>query len=291
VSPLVSVVVPVFNGLPHLRELTNSLLAQTYDNLEIIFSEGGSTDDSPEYLAGIRDPRVRVVTQEGTGAAGNWTEATQAATGDYIKLVCQDDLLNPDAIAKQVQDLEKHPDAVMAIAQRDIIDARGRVLYAARGLAGLKGELLPGTDVIRTCYLQGTNVIGEPHMVLFRAPALKQALPWDDSNPLMLDLSMYAKVAPAGNVAIRHESIGAFRVSTSSWSTRLVKLQLLQTKQWQHDYARHADPAITKPEELRAFAGRHMQTALRRAAYRVLKARGAFASDDSDSSRQGGHRD
>jgi glycosyltransferase involved in cell wall biosynthesis len=291
VSPLVSVVVPVFNGLPHLRELTDSLLAQTYENLEIIFSEGGSTDGSPEFLAEIADPRVRVVTQPGSGAAGNWTYATESANGELIKLVCQDDLLNPDAISKQVDDLQRHPGAVMAIAQRDIIDARGRVLYAARGLAGLKGELLPGTDVIRTCYLQGTNVIGEPHMVLFRAPALKQALPWDDSNPLMLDLSMYAKVAPTGSVAIRHESIGAFRVSASSWSTRLVKLQLLQTKQWQNDYARHADPAITKPQELRAFAGRHVQTALRRAAYRVLKAKGSFASDNSDSSRHGGHRD
>ena len=290
-SSLVSVVVPVFNGLPHLRELTESLLAQTYDNLEIIFSEGGSTDGSPEFLAEIADPRVRVVTQPGSGAAGNWTYATESANGDLIKLVCQDDLLNPDAISKQVDDLQRHPGAVMAIAQRDIIDARGRVLYAARGLAGLKGELMPGTDVIRTCYLQGTNVIGEPHMVLFRAAALKQALPWNDSNPLMLDLSMYAKVAPTGSVAIRHESIGAFRVSTSSWSTRLVKLQLLQTKQWQHDYARDAKPAVTKPQELRAFAGRHLQTALRRAAYRVLKAKGALTSDNSDSSNQGGHRD
>lgn len=289
-SPLVSVVVPVFNGLPHLRELTDSLLAQTYDNLEIIFSEGGSTDGSREFLAGIVDPRVRVVIQPGTGASGNWTYATESANGDLIKLVCQDDLLNPDAISKQVDDLQRHPGAVMAIAQRDIIDARGRVLYAARGLAGLKGELMPGIDVIRTCYLQGTNVIGEPHMVLFRAAALKQALPWDDSNPLMLDLSMYAKVAPTGSVAIRHESIGAFRVSTSSWSTRLVKLQLSQTKQWQHEYARDANPEVTKSQELRAFAGRHMQTALRRAAYRVLKAKGAFASDDSDSSRHGGHR-
>jgi len=281
VTPLVSVVVPVFNGLPHLRELTDSLLAQTYGNLEIVFSEGGSSDGSPEYLEGIKDPRVRVVTQEGTGAAGNWTVATQAATGTFIKLICQDDLLNPDAIAKQVQDLEKHPDAVMAIAQRDIIDARGRVLYSARGLAGLKGNVRPGADVIRTCYLQGTNVIGEPHMVLFRSEALKSALPWDDSNPLMLDLSMYAKVAPTGNVAMRHESIGAFRVSASSWSTRLVKLQLLQTKQWQREYAKTAVPAVTMQQELRAFAGRHIQTALRRAAYRVLKAKGAFSSDDA----------
>ncbi len=288
-SPLVSVVVPVFNGLPHLRALTDSLLSQSYENLEVIFSEGGSTDGSPEFLATLKDPRIRIVNQEGTGAADNWTNATEVASGDLIKLVCQDDLLKPDAITKQVEDLQRYPDAVMAIAQRDIIDARGRVLYAARGLAGLKGELLTGAEVIRTCYLQGTNVIGEPHMVLFRADVLKAALPWDDSNPLMLDLSMYAKVAPTGNVVIRHESIGAFRVSTSSWSTRLVKQQLLQTKQWQHEYARLATPTVTKVEELRAFAGRHVQTALRRAAYRVLKAKGAFASDETQRELTGGH--
>ena len=282
-SPLVSIVVPVYNGMPHLRELAESLMSQTYSNLEIIFSEGGSTDASPKFLGDLRDARIRIIQQIGSGAAGNWTNATNAASGEFIKLVCQDDLLNPDAIAKQVADLEARPSAVMAIAQRDIIDARGRVLYSGRGLAGLKGTAIPGAQVIRTCYLQGTNVIGEPHMVLFRAEALKAAMPWDDSNPLMLDLNMYARVAPAGEVVVRRESIGAFRVSTSSWSTRLVKLQLEQTKRWQHEYAKSAIPHVSKSQEVRAFAGRHVQTTLRRAAYRVLKAKGAFVSDDSTS--------
>ncbi len=279
-STLVSIVVPVFNGMPHLRELTDSLLAQTHVDLDIVFSEGGSTDESPAFLGGLTDPRVRIIHQEGTGAAGNWTTATQAARADFIKLVCQDDLLAPDAIERQLADLVQNPHAVMSIGQRDIIDAKGKVLYARRGLAGVKGEEISGPDLIRTCYLQGTNVIGEPLTVLFRSSALKAAMPWDDSNPLMLDLSTYSKVAPLGSVIARHESLGAFRVSTSSWSTRLVKLQLEQTKQWQHEYAATANPRPSSLERTRAFAGRHLQTALRRAAYTVLKLKGSFNSHD-----------
>ena len=276
-EPLVSVVVPVFNGLPHLVDLTASILAQTHTNLEVVFTEGGSSDKSPEFLATLTDPRVQVQTMpKGTTAAQNWTAATQAATGGFIKLICQDDLLHPDAIEKQLADLVRNPSAVMAIAQRDIIDANGKVLYANRGLSGLKKQLLPGAEVIRTAYVTGTNVIGEPLAVLFRTDALLAAMPWDDSNPLMLDLSTYAKVAPKGDVAIRHESVGAFRVSGSSWSTRLAKLQLEQTKRWQHAYASTASPAPSHVERTRAAFGRHLQTGLRRAAYATLRARGSF---------------
>ncbi len=143
VEPLVSVVVPVFNGLPHLVDLTASILTQTHTNLEIVFTEGGSSDKSPEFLATLTDPRVRILTMpKGTTAAQNWTAACEAATGTYIKLICQDDLIKTDAIQRQLADLLGNPTAVMAIAQRDIIDANGKVLYANRGLSGLKKKLL-----------------------------------------------------------------------------------------------------------------------------------------------------
>jgi glycosyltransferase involved in cell wall biosynthesis len=277
VSTLVSVVVPVYNGMPHLRDLTASILSQTHHELDIVFSDGGSSDGSAEYLASLEDPRVRVMTVEpGSGAAANWTACTLAAQADFIKLVCQDDLLSREAIEKQLMDLEGAPEAVMAIASRDIIDARGQTLYRSRGLAGLSGSRMSGDSVIRACYLKGTNVIGEPLTVLFRAEALRACMPWEDSNPLMLDLSMYSKVAPRGTVVIRRDSVGAFRVSTSSWSTRLAKLQVAQTKRWQLAYARSATPRIGYLDRLRAFTGRHLQTGLRRFSYRFLNARGAF---------------
>ena len=278
-EPLVSVVVPVFNGLPHLEALMRSLLQQTYPNLEIIVSEGGGTDSSLDFLKGLEDPRITIIEQpRGTSAAGNWTAVSAAATGDFTKLICQDDLVFADAIEKQVSDITRHPDAVMAIAQRDIIDANGGTIFRGRGLSGLRGDYVDGRSAIRECFRQGTNVIGEPLAVLFRTDALQRALPWQDQNPLMLDLSMYAKVAPTGGIAVRHESIGAFRVSNASWSTRLARQQLAQTKRWQQDYQRGNNTTLTRGDRIRGTVGRHVQTNLRRVAYSFLAARGRLDS-------------
>lgn len=281
-QPLVSVVVPVYNGMPHLVDLTASLLAQDYSPLEIVFSEGGGSDGSLDYLLAINDPRVRIVRQpKGTSAAENWTAVTYEARGEFTKLICQDDLLEPTAISRQVDDLLSHPEADVAIAQRNIVDAKGHVLFERRGLTGIKGNtgtVTSGSDVLRTCYLQGTNVIGEPLAVLFRTETLRNSMPWDDSNPLMLDLNTYTKVAQQSAFVVRRESVGAFRVSTSSWSTRLASQQLQQTKTWQDDYAAHVSPVPSSVSKLRALIGRHKQTMLRRFAYTYLGFKGSLDS-------------
>ena len=106
---------------------------------------------------------------------------------------------------------------------------------------------MPGADVIRACYLNGTNVIGEPLAVMFRREPFLAALPWDDSNPLVLDLMFYAKVAALGDVVVRKGSIGGFRVSTSSWSTRLASVQRQQFEQWQREY----ETSLTRAPECR----------------------------------------
>ena len=279
--PLVSVVVPVFNGMPHLRPLVESLLAQNYSNLDIVFSEGGGTDASLDFLETLTDPRVRIIKQpRGTTAAGNWTAASKAARGEFTKLVCQDDLLYPHAIEQQVVALISQPRAVMAIASRDIIDARGRTIFRNRGLSGINGKVINGTTAIRECYLQGTNVMGEPLAVLFRTDALMASLPWQDENPLMLDLSMYEKVAPRGEICIHREPLGAFRVSSSSWSTNLARRQVDQTRQWQEAYAATHAQDLSAVDRRRASLGRIIQTSLRRLAYSFLRARGRLTSPE-----------
>lgn len=265
--------------MPHLTDLTQALLSQDYPDLEIVFSEGGSTDGSAEFLATIDDPRVRVITPDAPGAARNWTAATEAARGEFIKLVCQDDLIVADAITKQVDDLDANPTAVMAFAPRDIIDAKGNTLYAKRGCQGLTRGLHSGAKVIRGCYLRGANIIGEPLTVLFRRAPLLASMPWDDSNPLMLDVTQYAKVAPKGDVVVRDESIGAFRVSNSSWSTRLANVQREQFARWQRDYAASQRPAPSGLDRTRAWIGMERNAVMRRAAYTLLRMKGAFEAE------------
>lgn len=265
--------------MPHLADLVDSLLAQDYPDLEFVFSEGGSTDGSAAYLAGINDPRVRVIVPDDAhGAARNWTAATEAARGDLIKLVCQDDLLYPTAVTHQVADLMDHPDAVMAVAQRDIVDANGGLVYAARGGAGLRPGEMPGSTAVHTCWERGTNVLGEPVAVMFRREPMLAALPWDDSNPLVLDLMFYEKVATQGSVVFRKESVGAFRVSTSSWSTRLASVQKRQFERWQQAYEARQSPPLSSRAIRRARIGLVLQTTLRRGAYTWLRWKGSLSS-------------
>ena len=278
-TQLVSVVVPVFNGMPHLRDLAESILGQTHTDLDVVFVDGGSTDDSAGYLATLTDSRVRVLSRPpGTTAARNWTAASEAAQAEFVKLICQDDLLKPDAIEKQLADLVANPSAVMAIAQRDVIDAKGDLLYSSRGCAGLKNGAMDGTAALMAAYLQGTNIFGEPLAVLFRREPLMAALPWDDTDPFLLDLALYAKVARGGDVVVRRESIGAFRVSAGSWSTRLLGEQVRQFKRWQAVFAASLPELPSPTERVRAKAGLHAQALLRRAAYRWLRAKGSFRS-------------
>lgn len=268
--PKVSIVVPVYNGLTFLTELLDSLKSIKYPNLEFIFSDGGSSDGSLEFLRSIELENVHVLSSKNKiTAARNWTKATESASGEYIKLICQDDILYSESISKQIEDLVNNPTAVLAAAQRDIIDYKGNLLFRKRGLAGLdnKNVLISGEKIIHKCFMEGTNILGEPLSVLFKSDYLRRVMPWDDGNPLMLDLSTYHKVSVFGDFVIRFESLGAFRVSNSSWSTRLAKHQLEMTKSWQSNYMRTSPFLISKPDQVRAFIGRHKNNLLRQSAY------------------------
>jgi glycosyltransferase involved in cell wall biosynthesis len=277
VTPLVSVVVPIFNGLPYLIEAIDSVLAQTYSNVELVLVDGGSSDGSREWVEAFDHPRViKDYLPKGTPAAGTWTRACELATGEYVKLLCQDDLLHPMAIAMQVTDLEKTPSAGLAIAQRDIIDAHGKVLSKARGCAGLKAGRVNGVHALEVGAWKGTNIFGEPVAVLFRSSYMRDALPWVDEQPFLLDMFFYAKILKSSDAVVRLQSIGAFRISSSSWSTRLVKAQRQQFIAWQ----RHVERDIAPQPWYRIAQARisnEKTTQMRRAAYTWLRLQNNFA--------------
>lgn len=290
---VVSVVIPSFNGMPFLPATVTSVLDQTYEDLQVIISDGGSTDGTMEYLATLSDPRVQVIHCPLPGAAANWTYVSEAATGEFTKLVCQDDLLYPYTIESQVTQLGAEPSAVMAIATRDIINARGDLIYRNRGCMGLPSGLVAGSNALKASYHKGTNILGEPFAVLFRTSALKAALPWNDSAPLMLDLSMYQQVLDprdgtptesqegSRNVVVDKVPAGAFRVSSSSWSTRIAEQQVHQFHYWQRGFEvveREQGRPLTPSDKSRAFFGRHTEAMKRRAAYRYLRLRRTISS-------------
>lgn len=272
-TPLVSVVIPLYNGMTYLQETLDSVLAQTYAHVEIVITDGGSTDGSCEWLQEYGDnPLVKGYLPTGSGAAENWTHACELSSGKYVKLLCQDDLLYPHALEQQVQDLENFPSARIAFAQRDMIGARGEILSRERGCQGMSEGFIPGHEALLAGYRAGTNVYGEPEAVLFERDAMLEALPWTDMEPFLIDMFFYSRILSKHPAVIRKEAVGAFRISDSSWSTRLVTEQRRQFRSWQRDAAEIIGDVNWRDHTL-AFVNNEKTTLLRRSAYAWLKIR------------------
>jgi glycosyltransferase involved in cell wall biosynthesis len=111
-SPLVSVVVPVFNGVGFVVDAITSVVRQTYANLEIIVVDDGSTDDSASVVNAITDPRIRYVFQQNQGQSAAINYGVSISTGQFIKILDADDWINPTHIASQVEAIGDSTDVI-----------------------------------------------------------------------------------------------------------------------------------------------------------------------------------
>jgi glycosyltransferase involved in cell wall biosynthesis len=124
--PLVSVVVPVFNGEKYLRECLDSILAQTYPRLEILVMDDASTDATPEIIESYGD-RVRHIRQpQNKGQFGNVNDGIALAQGKYIAVYHADDVYDSKIVEREVEFLEKHAEVAAVFCRDRFINAEGR---------------------------------------------------------------------------------------------------------------------------------------------------------------------
>ena len=276
-KPLVTIAIPVFNGRTYLPEALSSISHQTYENIEVVIVDGGSGDETLKFLASREQTVSRIeYLSRGTPVEETWTRSCELAQGEFIKLLCQDDVLYPTAVESQVKFLLEHEGAYLVFSKRDIIDADGSVIASERG--GLPGvsRVLDGREALRHGYLAGANVYGEPEAVLFRRSALMKQLPWKATIPYLIDMDMYARIMLAGKVGYLDENVGAFRISSQSWSTRLTSEQSQQFRRWQ-EWVSDSLGDVSASERLRARFNATRVSWMRTAAYTWLRLRGKFS--------------
>jgi len=124
----VSVVVPVYNAQEYLRRCVDSILNQTYTDLEIILVDDGSTDQSAEICKeyAVKDSRVRYLFQENAGPDYARKKGVQVSTGEYLTFADADDYVDADMIGRLHQELvERNCDMVCSQAKR--VDDSGRI--------------------------------------------------------------------------------------------------------------------------------------------------------------------
>ena len=185
-APLVSIAIPAYNPL-YFKAALQSALNQTYASLEVIVCDDSDSDEIHELVQACTVPKTvtlrYVRNEQRLGFKGNLMACAEQATGEYLKLFCDDDQLLPESIARQVQGFIDHDDVNLVIAQRQYCDGDYLLLPErlenssfASGDTLFKGEDL--LDVLESTALNFlSNLSGalmRTHQVLEYLPALTQ---------------------------------------------------------------------------------------------------------------------
>jgi glycosyltransferase involved in cell wall biosynthesis len=264
--------VPAYKAAPFIGATIESVLRQTDDWWELVVVDDASPDDTFTIASGYAaDPRLRVTrNRENVGPAGNWNRVVAMARADYVKVLCDDDLLYPTCLARQAAALDAYPSAGLVGSRRDIIDEDGRIVIARRGLAGLSG-LVPGHLATKRMLETGTTPFGEPSVVLFRAEALRQAGPFRDRYATLVDVDMYARILRDWDAVAIDDTLAAFRVSVGSWSDRSHRVQGRNLRRLLHDVADDESFAVSRSTRWRGAAWSYVRAPARGLVFRLAE--------------------
>lgn len=196
-APRVSVLLPVHDGASTIAEAVASILEQTYDDLELLVIDDASTDATPEILAGIEDPRVRVHRNPvNLHRSRSLNEALDRARGEYVARMDADDVSRPGRLAAQVAYLDAHPDVGIC----------GTWIRTFGHTEGAIWRLPTDPDEIKARLLF-RSVLAHP-TVLMRAAALRAAgLRYREDQRWSEDWELWQRAAdhfPLGNVPEVH---------------------------------------------------------------------------------------
>ena len=125
---LVSVIVPVYNVENYIAQTLKSVLAQTYDNFELLIVDDESPDSSIEICQKFADPRVKIIRQKNRGLAGARNTGIRHAQGDYLAFLDSDDLWLPEKLARHIKHLEDSPEVGVSFSRSQFIDGEGKAL-------------------------------------------------------------------------------------------------------------------------------------------------------------------
>jgi glycosyltransferase involved in cell wall biosynthesis len=142
-EPLVTILLPVYNGGNYLKIAIESILNQTYTDFELLIIDDGSTDDSVRTISSYSDPRIRLVKNEkNMGIVKTLNRGIQLAEGSFIARMDADDICLPSRIEKQAQYLTEHPEVSMVDSIMEIIDENGKSLNKTNSPAITDEEVL-----------------------------------------------------------------------------------------------------------------------------------------------------
>lgn len=209
VLPKVSIITPAYNQADYLVETIESVLGQTYQNIEYIVINDGSTDDTARVVNRY-DGRIHYIYQSNIGQAATINKGWSIAKGQYIGYLSADDRLKPMAVESLVNILLEKPSIDVVYPDFDLIDANGSFISTCAteeyNYENLIGDLL--------CY-PGPGA-------LLRRKVFERYGGWDVSLKQVPDFDYWLKIARKDNFARLPKVMADYRVHQGSASFQVI---------------------------------------------------------------------
>lgn len=209
-SPVVSVVMPIYNAGRYLRPAVESVLAQTFRDFELVAVDDGSKDESlsllQEYAA--KDSRVKIVSRPNTGIVGALNDGLAVARGEFVARMDADDICTPDRFEKQVAYLREHTECVLVGSQVLLIDPDGAALCPKRDTEYTH-------ERIDAAHLEGRWPLVHP-TVMIRRSALTATGGYRGKYQFLEDLDLFLRLAEVGRLASLRDVLLHYRLHPGS---------------------------------------------------------------------------
>lgn len=227
-NPLVSIVVPTYNGAEYIDEAMISAIGQSYKNIEIVVSDDASTDNTLKIIEGYHERTtipIRIYNHKPSGIGANWNHSIKQAKGKYIKFLFQDDVLMPHCIERMVSIAESADNVGMVYCKREIIydesnsfDRRWvnnfKTLHRSWKTLVVSEGVMVGRDYISDLnFLKPpVNKIGEPPAVLLHKACFEKIGYFNTELKQALDIEYWYRIMPHFNIGFADEALIKFRI-------------------------------------------------------------------------------
>lgn len=214
----VSVIIPTYNSEKYLKKAVDSVLSQTYQDLELIIVDDGSVDNTRKLVESINDSRIKYIYQENAGPSAARNNGIINSTGDYIAFLDADDIWPFDKIEKQVNIINKYNDLALVHCGLEFILEGENIRYFKKFKNYSKNVLL------KKLLIDYDNVIPYPSSVLLKKSLLNETGLFDTSIVCGEDWDLWIRLAQKGNFYCINE-LTVIKYTPISSITSTIKLE------------------------------------------------------------------
>lgn len=209
-QPLVSVIMPVYNGERFVVQAIDSILAQTYTNLELLVINDGSTDNTDSIVRKYKDVRIKYISRENVGLAKTLIELVKMSNGSLIARMDADDVSHIDRIKMQVNCFTSNPKLVLVGTNVDYIDDKDFYLGSS---------ITVGSNRAVRNRMRYGNVFFHPTVMFSRDVYDKCGGYSEQYSKYIEDYLVWIKMLRYGDVRILSESLLKYRIHEDAISS------------------------------------------------------------------------